>query len=299
MVPRGSAAGRAARPPPALHRSGARPGARGRGRAAGRAGASAAPEPAAAAAEPLGPAEGLARLGEARAEPVFEADGGANALLPPEAGVYALYDGAGALQYIGMSRNVATTVRKHAAALGPAALGEVRVAPLATASKEAMQAAWKSWIGDAVEADGAIPPGNLPGDDRFKLRAARAPARDLRLTAGKGLDDVAVPVADLIDMVVRDHAVVAFIKGTAAAPECGFSHSVLTLLQESGADFKTVNCLDQTYNPGLREAIKEYSNWPTIPQVYVRGEFVGGADILIEMAQSGELAAVLKGEDAA
>ena len=83
--------------------------------------------------------------------------------------------------------------------------------------------------------------------------------------------------------------VVAFVKGTRVAPQCGFSHRVMSLLTEAGAPFDVVNVLDETYNPGLRDAIKAYSQWPTIPQVYVNGEFVGGADILEELAQKGEL----------
>ena len=84
------------------------------------------------------------------------------------------------------------------------------------------------------------------------------------------------------------------MKGTRTVPQCGFSHRVMLLLTEAGAPFDVVNVLDETYNPGLREAIKAYSQWPTIPQVYVNGEFVGGADILEELAQKGELQQLVK-----
>jgi Grx4 family monothiol glutaredoxin len=145
-----------------------------------------------------------------------------------------------------------------------------------------------------VEATGAIPPGNAPGETSWAQRRARAAKPEIRLTPGKGLADLACPVTDLVDAVVKANRVVAFVKGTRTAPQCGFSHKVLTMLQEvAGADFEVVNVLDDLYNPGLREAIKEYSQWPTIPQVYVGGEFVGGADILEQMHGSGELRALL------
>ena len=100
--------------------------------------------------------------------------------------------------------------------------------------------------------------------------------------------------------MVRGNSVVAFIKGTRTAPQCGFSHKVLTILSEvAGPDFEVVNVLDDVYNPGLREAIKEYSQWPTIPQVYVAGEFVGGADIVEQMHGSGELRELLAAARAA
>ena len=89
----------------------------------------------------------------------------------------------------------------------------------------------------------------------------------------------------------------AFVKGTRLAPQCGFSHRVLTLLTSvAGTEFAVVNVLDDVYNPGLRDAIKQFSQWPTIPQVYVRGEFVGGADLVEEMHASGELARLVAGE---
>lgn len=83
--------------------------------------------------------------------------------------------------------------------------------------------------------------------------------------------------------------VVAFIKGTRSQPQCGFSHKMLTILNESRTDYEVVNVLDEFHNPGLREAIKQYSQWPTIPQLYVSGEFVGGSDIVEEMQGNGEL----------
>jgi monothiol glutaredoxin len=97
----------------------------------------------------------------------------------------------------------------------------------------------------------------------------------------------------VIDQIVKEHNVVLFMKGTAQFPMCGFSGKAIQLLNECNSDFDvfTVNVLD---NNDIRQGIKEYSNWPTIPQLYVNGEFVGGSDILIEMHGSGELQQLLK-----
>lgn len=87
--------------------------------------------------------------------------------------------------------------------------------------------------------------------------------------------------------------VVAFVKGTRSQPQCGFSHKMMQILNDSRTDYEVVNVLDDFHNPGLRDAIKQYSQWPTIPQLYVSGEFVGGSDIVEEMQASGELQKVL------
>ena len=90
----------------------------------------------------------------------------------------------------------------------------------------------------------------------------------------------------LIDQDVKSNDVVLFMKGTPQFPMCGFSGQVVQILDYVGVPFKGVNVLE---NDELRQGIKTYSNWPTIPQLYVKGEFVGGCDIVREMFQSGEL----------
>ena len=94
-----------------------------------------------------------------------------------------------------------------------------------------------------------------------------------------------------IDNQVQSQRVMLFMKGTPAFPQCGFSNQVIQILRFHGAEFGTVNVLDDM---GIRDGIKEYSSWPTIPQLYVDGEFVGGADILMEMHNAGELPDLLK-----
>ena len=98
------------------------------------------------------------------------------------------------------------------------------------------------------------------------------------------------PVHDFIAKAVADHPVVLFMKGVPEEPRCGFSSVVVQILDHLGADFVGVDVLQ---SEPLREGIKTFTDWPTIPQLYVKGEFVGGADIIREMFQSGELKTLL------
>ena len=95
---------------------------------------------------------------------------------------------------------------------------------------------------------------------------------------------------DWIAKTVASNDVVLFMKGTSQFPQCGFSAQVAQILAHVGVDYKDVNVLDDM---GIREGIKAFSNWPTIPQIYVKGEFVGGCDIVREMFQQGELQQLL------
>ncbi len=93
-------------------------------------------------------------------------------------------------------------------------------------------------------------------------------------------------VADRIRQEIEGNDVVLFMKGTPVFPQCGFSAAVVQVLSHLDVKFKGIDVLQ---DPGLRQGVKNYSQWPTIPQLYVKGEFVGGCDIVREMAQSGEL----------
>jgi monothiol glutaredoxin len=100
-------------------------------------------------------------------------------------------------------------------------------------------------------------------------------------------------VQNWIKETVTGNPVVLFMKGTAQFPQCGFSGRAIQLLKASGAEnIVTVNVLE---DPEVRQGIKDYSNWPTVPQLYVKGEFVGGSDIMTEMYESGELQSLIKG----
>ncbi|QIK41323.1 Grx4 family monothiol glutaredoxin [Pontivivens nitratireducens] len=99
------------------------------------------------------------------------------------------------------------------------------------------------------------------------------------------------PAHDIIDADVKGNDVVLFMKGTASMPQCGFSSRVAGVLTYMNVPFKDVNVLA---NEDIRQGIKDYSEWPTIPQLYVKGEFVGGCDIITEMVLSGEMDTLLK-----
>ena len=97
---------------------------------------------------------------------------------------------------------------------------------------------------------------------------------------------------DEIASAIKDNDVVLFLKGTPQFPQCGFSGQVVQILDYLGVPYKGVNVL---VSDEMRQGIKEFSNWPTIPQLYVKGEFIGGCDIVREMFQAGELQTLLKG----
>ena len=96
--------------------------------------------------------------------------------------------------------------------------------------------------------------------------------------------------SDRIDALVRSNDIVLFMKGTALFPQCGFSSRAVAILDHLGVGFDTVDVLQ---DPEIRQGIKDYSDWPTVPQLYVKGEFVGGSDIMMEMFEAGELQQLL------
>ena len=96
------------------------------------------------------------------------------------------------------------------------------------------------------------------------------------------VSDTQARIAD----IVKQDDIVLFMKGTQFFPQCGFSSRAIAILDRLGADYKTVDVLQ---DPEVRQGIKQYSDWPTVPQLYVKGEFVGGSDIMMEMFESGEL----------
>ena len=97
-------------------------------------------------------------------------------------------------------------------------------------------------------------------------------------------------VAERIDAIVKGHDVVLFMKGSPLFPQCGFSSRAIAILEHLDVAFHSVDVLQDME---IRQGIKEYSDWPTIPQLYVKGEFVGGSDIMMEMFEAGELQALM------
>lgn len=94
------------------------------------------------------------------------------------------------------------------------------------------------------------------------------------------------PATERIDTLVKSNPVMVFMKGNKLMPQCGFSNNVVQILNILGIPYETFDVLE---DPEIRQGIKEYSNWPTIPQVYLNGEFLGGSDIMIELYQNGQL----------
>lgn len=107
------------------------------------------------------------------------------------------------------------------------------------------------------------------------------------------------PTQQRIDELVKGNELLLFMKGTASFPQCGFSGRAIQILKAVGVDPKTVKTVNVLEDQEIRQGIKEYSSWPTIPQLYVRGEFIGGSDILYELYESGELQQIVTGNAAA
>ncbi|XP_060202401.1 bifunctional monothiol glutaredoxin-S16, chloroplastic [Lycium barbarum] len=210
---------------------------------------------------------------------------------PQESGVYAVYDSNGDLQFIGISRNIAASVVSHKNSV-PQLCSSVKVGVVDEPDRTALTESWKSWMEEHIATNGKVPPGNEPGNSTW-VRQPPKKKSDLRLTPGRHVQ-LTVPLEDLIDRLVKENKVVAFIKGSRSAPQCGFSQRVVAILESEGVDYESIDVLDEEYNSGLRETLKNYSNWPTFPQIFVKGELVGGCDILTSMYEKGDLASLFK-----
>jgi monothiol glutaredoxin len=96
---------------------------------------------------------------------------------------------------------------------------------------------------------------------------------------------------DIIKQQIEQNPVMLYMKGTPQFPQCGFSSAAVKMLKELGVEITSVNILE---NPEIRQGIKDFSNWPTIPQLYINGKFIGGSDIMLEMFEAGELQELVK-----
>ena len=99
-----------------------------------------------------------------------------------------------------------------------------------------------------------------------------------------------------IDQLVKTNDILLFMKGSASFPMCGFSGRAVQILKACGVDAKNIGTVNVLEDDAIRQGIKDYSNWPTIPQLYVKGEFIGGSDIMMEMYESGELQQLVAGQ---
>ncbi|XP_073133995.1 bifunctional monothiol glutaredoxin-S16, chloroplastic [Henckelia pumila] len=211
-------------------------------------------------------------------------------ILPSDSGVYAVYGGTGDIQFVGITRNLAASVLGHKKSV-PELCSSVKVGVVEERDKNSLTEAWKSWMEEHIATTGKVPAGNEPGNSTWVKKSPKKKS-DLRLTPGRHVQ-LTVPLEDLIDRLVKENKVVAFIKGSRGAPMCGFSQRVVAILESQGVDYESVDVLDEEYNYGLRETLKKYSSWPTFPQIFVDGELVGGCDILTSMYEKGELPALL------
>ena len=103
-------------------------------------------------------------------------------------------------------------------------------------------------------------------------------------------------VQQRIDQLVKNNDILLFMKGSASFPMCGFSGRAVQILKACGVEPKSITTVNVLEDQEIRQGIKDYSNWPTIPQLYVKGEFIGGSDIMMEMYESGELKQLLDGQ---
>lgn len=221
--------------------------------------------------------------------------------LPSEMGVYGIFSEDEKLQYIGLSRDIAKSVKGHVEALGIQDAGplisSVYCLEMPGQSKDALKGTWERWIREYMDGGGEIPPGNLPesapgADPRWRSRGANSKPQ-LSLAGVRGITSMQ-EAYDAVAKSVKTHPVLLFMKGSPAMPQCGFSARASGMLREIGVPYDSVNVLDEAANPGVRDAVKKFGNWPTIPQLYVGGELLGGADIISEMYASGDLEAELK-----
>ena len=256
------------------------------------------------------PARPSARAAPASPPPTLRLWDAETADLTPEAaeaaeaaGVYYVYAKDGGLQFIGLSRRVAGTLKAHAAQFGPGAVWSAAVVAAPDgATQDALQELWKAEMLAHIQRGNQPPPGNGRGAGSWgrALKVPKRAALQLRRQAGELGLPADAPTASLIEATVKRKPVVAFIKGTRAEPECGFSAQVVNLLDACRADFDVVNVLDDVGNPAdTLDTLKEFSTWPTIPQVFAAGEFLGGSDILTDMHGSGLLVRVVANADKA
>lgn len=223
-------------------------------------------------------------------------------LMPPDwqkAGVYGVYSNTGDLNFVASTKNVATALQTHLdnvddPKINVFSVRMMTVDELTPEVTEPLNMFAERWVMALHENGLPVPVGNTEEGAPWRIAPHIA---DVSFSNTMAMPDDETRVKAEIELILRDHRVVLFMKGTKTQPMCGFSRSVVDILtkatEDAGQTFVCVNCLDGTKNGGLREGIKMYSNWPTIPQLYIDGDFVGGADIVEEMQDNGELAAAL------
>uniref|UniRef100_A0A0E0D9M0 Glutaredoxin domain-containing protein n=2 Tax=Oryza TaxID=4527 RepID=A0A0E0D9M0_9ORYZ len=164
------------------------------------------------------------------------------------------------------------------------------MAAAASASAAAISPLYGASLPRPVSARVSLLPRGSPPTWRLSVGSPRARS-STRCLAAAGGGGLAPEMRATLDKVVGSHKVVLFMKGTKDFPQCGFSHTVVQILRSLDVPFET---LDVLANEALRQGLKEYSSWPTFPQLYIDGEFFGGCDITVDAYKSGELQETLE-----
>lgn len=206
-------------------------------------------------------------------------------------GVYGVYDVGGALQYVAAVDDVRSALEQHRAVLcDPQRVHSVRMVTVPSTDDAPLGELAENWVMTHTKSAGA-PPGNCDLAPEWLVETSEETGPDISFAEGSEDEDAETEIM----RILRQNRLVLFMKGTTEQPMCGFSRSTLMILQGiAGKELKVVDCLDSMRNPGLRQGIKDFSEWPTIPQFYVNGDFVGGCDIVQSMAASGELHALIE-----
>lgn len=203
-------------------------------------------------------------------------------------GVYGVYDKAGELQYVASVLNVREAIDAHRIVINDSnRVHSVRMIVVNNADEAPLDELAENWVRSTITISDP-PPGNWDKAPEWHVVPEKIVGPDVMFR-----ENPTDPKLEIMHILQR-HRIVLFMKGTSTQPMCGFSYQTLNILRDLAGDkLKLVNCLDAENNPGLRDAIKSFSEWPTIPQLYVNGDFVGGADIVASLAQSGELKSMI------
>lgn len=204
-----------------------------------------------------------------------------------------MYNASKELQYIGLSRKVIASIKLHMLEL-PQLCDSVKCVAIPASSKGSLQVAWKQWMTEHITANaGKLPPGNAQGNSLWAERKHSPAKENFVLTDGLAECVKDDEIIELCRKLVSSSRIVVFMKGSRENPDCSFSHRVCLMLDELCVEYESVDTMDEVHNHNLRNVLKRFSDWPTIPQVYVKGTFLGGYDIIEEMHKSGELKSIM------
>lgn len=206
-------------------------------------------------------------------------------------GVYGVYDNSMVLVYIATAKDVRDAVGVHRRVIADERkCYAVRMITVDQEEDAPLDKLAYNWLVAHTQEGPGPPWGNTAEGSVWQDEGIEAGADAVYFQEGSGADGESVDSE--IRRLLRSHRVLLFMKGTRSQPQCGFSDATVRLLENrcGRENFECVNCLDDLRNRGLRDGIKTYGDWPTIPQLYINGDFVGGADIVAEMDHSGDLA---------